>query len=337
MHLFQTPLANDIDATNEKSKYDAQVKKVLANKIILAWILKYTMKEFKTVDISDIEKCIEGKVEVAAIPIEPGLTNLSAITGETNENAVPNEGKVTFDIRFFVILPDGEHTKVIINVEAQKDSEPGYDIVTRAIFYCARLLSAQLDQEFTNKTDDKRKYDNVKKVYSIWICMDSRMDTKDSIVEYHIVPNILHDGCKERTVKAHRYDLLSAVMIHLGGNHMVSENELVNMLTTLLSSEITKEEKKQKLYQEYHIPMTIEFEQEVDEMCNLSGYVERQGEIKGEIRGEIRGEIKGRENLIQLFTWLQEQGRSDEANEIMKLENEDLRSKLWMEYTEETK
>lgn len=38
MKLFKTPLANDIDAADEKIKYDAQVKKVLANKSILAWI-----------------------------------------------------------------------------------------------------------------------------------------------------------------------------------------------------------------------------------------------------------------------------------------------------------
>ena len=38
MKKEETPLANDIDATDGKSKYDAQVKKVLANKIILAWI-----------------------------------------------------------------------------------------------------------------------------------------------------------------------------------------------------------------------------------------------------------------------------------------------------------
>ena len=40
MNLEETPFADDIDATDGKSKYDAQVKKVLANKIILAWILK---------------------------------------------------------------------------------------------------------------------------------------------------------------------------------------------------------------------------------------------------------------------------------------------------------
>lgn len=325
MRVLQTSLANSIDATKEKIKYDTQVKKVLANKIILAWILKYTMKEFQQMNIPDIANCIEGEIQIASIPLEPGLTNTDVITGQTNENAIPNEGKITFDLRFFVILPDGEYTKIIINVEAQKDSEPGYDIVTRAIFYCARLLSSQLDQEFTNKTTDKKKYDNIKKVYSIWICMDTKTDTKDSIIEYHIVPNTLFLGKHNSRIKEHRYDLLSAVMINLGGNAMTSENQLINMLTVLLSSDMDKEAKKQKLQKDYQIPMTIEFQQEVEEMCNLSGYVERQG--------ELRGEIEGRENLVKLFTWLQEQGRSEEANQMMQLENEELRTRLWEEYT----
>lgn len=88
MNSFQTPLANDIDATDGKSKYDTQVKKVLANRVILAWILKYTMKELANVEISHIEKCIESNIEVATVPLEPGLTNLSVITGSTNESTI---------------------------------------------------------------------------------------------------------------------------------------------------------------------------------------------------------------------------------------------------------
>ena len=257
MNLEETPLADDIDATDGKSKYDAQVKKVLANKIILAWILKYTVAEFSEFEITDIEKCIEGTPEIAKVPVNTGLSNMSSIEGLNTEDSVPNEGKVTYDIKFYVILPDGEYTKIIINVEAQKNSEPGYDLVTRAVFYCARLLSAQLGKEFSNKTEDTVKYDGIKKVYSIWICMDSREDVKDSIVEYHMQPNILYGN----PTKTSRYDLLSAVMINLGGDKMVSEHRLVNMLTTLLSSSLDKEKKKKKLQEEFELPMSVEFEQ----------------------------------------------------------------------------
>ena len=51
--------------------------------------------------------------------------------------------------------------------------------------------------------------------------------------------------------------------------------------------------------------MTIEFEQEVDEMCNLSEYVEERGIKIGEMRGIEIGEARGIEktklNMAQKF------------------------------------
>lgn len=58
--------------------------------------------------------------------------------------------------------------KLIINVEGQNDFYPGYDIVTRGIFYTAQLISSQLETEFTGSN-----YGDIKKVYSIWICLNS--------------------------------------------------------------------------------------------------------------------------------------------------------------------
>ena len=39
MQEFKTTLANDIEVADVKAQYDAEVKKILANKEILAWIL----------------------------------------------------------------------------------------------------------------------------------------------------------------------------------------------------------------------------------------------------------------------------------------------------------
>ena len=36
----------------------------------------------------------------------------------------------------------------MINIEAQKKWNPGYEIVTRGIFYCARMISGQKHTEF---------------------------------------------------------------------------------------------------------------------------------------------------------------------------------------------
>ena len=48
-----------------------------------------------------------------------------------------------------------------------------------------------------------------------------------------------------------------------------------------LSAEETPEKKKKILQEEYQIPMTVELEEEVEKMCNLSEAVERRGIEKG--------------------------------------------------------
>lgn len=53
-------------------KYDTQVKKVLSNKWILAWMLKYTVKEFASYSFSDITKCMEDTLEIAEVLLETG-------------------------------------------------------------------------------------------------------------------------------------------------------------------------------------------------------------------------------------------------------------------------
>lgn len=144
MENENTMLYDSLTITEAKSKYDEQVKELLANKIILAWIMKYTVKEFTDYEIEEIMECIEGEPEVSKFPLNPGLTNSEIIRGMNTEDSVLNEGIIYFDIRFYVYLPDEERTKIILNVEAQRNNTPGYDLVTRAIFYCARLLSSQL-------------------------------------------------------------------------------------------------------------------------------------------------------------------------------------------------
>lgn len=164
----------------------------------MAWILKYTVKEFARSSLDEIQQCIEGTPEIGTTAVDTGLTNVDCITGMNTEDGVSNEGKVTYDIKFYVLLPNKEHTKIIINIEAQKDSSPGYDLVTRAVFYCARMLSSQLNKEFTNHRNDKVKYDGIKKVYSIWVCMDSTKNTKNSIVEFSMQQNNLFGEIKKR-------------------------------------------------------------------------------------------------------------------------------------------
>ena len=294
VNLVNTPtaLASDIEKENLFIQYDKSIKKVLANKPILARILKFTVNELSTLSLQQIESCIDSNsVMLGQTFVEPGLSNPKIISKQL-EDDISGEGRIVYDLRFVVNLPDGEKTKIIINVEAQRKSNPGYSIVNRGIFYAARLLSAQLNTEFTNNGSDSAQYDNMKKVYSIWICMDCPEDKRDSIVSYSLKPEILYQGNNRLNID-YTYDYVGVVVVHLSGNPECSQNQLIGMLDTLLSKMDVKS-KKQKLQEEFQLPMTVEIDQEVSDMCNLSLGLWEEAVTKGKHEGMLLGEEKGR-------------------------------------------
>lgn len=277
-----TNVADAAEAVSGKEQYDAQVKKLLSNKQILAWILKYTAEEFKDYSIAEIIEAIEGTPEIGTVPVNPGLvkvTDAENITGMSNEDNVPNEGKVMFDIRFYAVTKEKERVKLIVNVEAQKDYYPGYDLVTRGIFYCARMLSAQLGTEFKASN-----YDEIKKVYSIWICMNAPEYAADTITKYSIrQENLIGEYCGKA-----RYDLLSVVMVRLGKRNPDEKTlKLQCLLNTLLSDKLNPGEKCKILSEDFGIQTVQEMEGEINFMCNLSDLIEEKG-IERERENGIR-------------------------------------------------
>ncbi len=69
---INTPLAEDIHATDQNAQYDAACKKLLSQKIILAWIMKSCLNEYRDCDVKDIaEKYIEGTPQVDEVLVAP--------------------------------------------------------------------------------------------------------------------------------------------------------------------------------------------------------------------------------------------------------------------------
>lgn len=272
---IKTSVSDAIESAGYKAKYDTQVKWILSNKPILAWILKETADELKGLDIDTIMQCIEGEPQVSAMPVNPGKSGLQKITGMNTENRVPGEGDIFYDILFYVITPDKQPIKLIINLEAQKKYHTSYDLVTRGIFYCARLLSSQLNTEFTAPD-----YDDIKKVYSIWICMDTPGYAENTITKYEIEQKKILGSYNGKA----RYDLLSAVMVCLGKNGIENgEPSLHGLLSILLSNTLRPEEKERILDREYRIPVTERMKKEMNLMCNLSDLVEERAIEKGKL------------------------------------------------------
>ena len=132
----------------------------------------------------------------------------------------------------------------------------------RGFYYCGRMISEQYGAVFTDE-----HYEKIEKVYSIWICPDPAKKRKNGIFKYHTVEDIIYGT---PYTKEQNYDLMEVVILNLGDADKESDLEILDLLNTLLSTTTPPEEKKQRLHDEFDIAMTVEFESEVQEMCNLS-------------------------------------------------------------------
>lgn len=278
---MNTELKSAVMATDRDAQYDNSAKRLIAHKIILARILVKTVEEFKWMDPLEVAVLIEGLPYISAVPVEPGLTNAvhfqngQRLVGFNTENQELNEGLVRFDIVFYVRMKDGL-SQIIINVEAQKDEPGEYEILNRAVFYVSRLISSQKERDFENSS-----YDDIKCVYSIWICMNMEENTMSHI---HLT--------KEDLIGSYEWkgnlDLLNIIMIGLAKELPEHDEtyELHRLLGALLSRELTVDEKLDIIGKEYDIPLEENFRKDMSTMCNLSQGVKEEGIAIGRAEGE---------------------------------------------------
>ena len=238
----------------------------------MAHILVKTVDEFAGMDPKEVVSYIEGEPFINTVPIETGLTNAvikndgSRVVGLNSENPELHEGMIRFDIIFYVRMRDGL-SQIIINVEAQKDEPNGYDILNRAIFYVSRMISSQKERDFVNSN-----YNDIKRVYSIWICMNM---SENSLEHIHLV--------KESIINSHEWkgkmDLVNIVMIGLSEELPQREEkyELHRLLGTLLSQDLSVSEKIDIIGNEYAIPVEKKFREDISIMCNLSQKIKETG------------------------------------------------------------
>ncbi len=73
---LNTEIAKAVNAAGDKAQYDTRVKRLLAQKSILAHILVKTVDEFKGMKSEDVVKYIEGEPSISVVPVEPGLANM---------------------------------------------------------------------------------------------------------------------------------------------------------------------------------------------------------------------------------------------------------------------
>ncbi len=280
-------------------QYDEQAKKALGYKTVLAFILSKTVAEFKGMSVKHIADLIEGEIYISKVPVDPGHTNKTnreRITGLNTEDAETNEGLIRYDILFKVrtSMEAKKSYGIIINVEMQKDNPTGYKLSNRAIFYACRLISAQKQREFKHM-----KFNNMVKVYSIWIVANME---SNSVNHIHFVQDTLY-GTYKWAGGTGMVNIVIAGITGIAGESMESEEEtkpkevdsrdLCRMLNTLFAANLDNRERFKMLSDDFGIDVDESLREEVEVMCNLGQGLLERGIKEGEKRGEIIGERKG--------------------------------------------
>ena len=91
---------------------------------------------------------------------------------------------------------------------------------------------------------------------------------------------------------------MEVVVLNLGEADGSSEPSASHLLSTLFSTKLPLEEKKQILSENYNIAMVKEMESEVSTMCNLSDAIENRGREEGREEGEAIGREAGRKEGV---------------------------------------
>ena len=273
-------IKKSISATDKDAQYDEKAKNLLGHKIILAHILVKTIDEFKGMNPKDVVQYIEGEPYISTVPVDAGSTNVEK----------EQDGEKVIDIIFYVRMKDGL-SQVIVNIEAQKAEPSAYDIINRAVFYVSRMISSQKGREFVNSN-----YNDIKRVYSIWICMNMSQNCM----------NYIH-FTQESVVGTYQWkgdiDLANIVLIGLAENLPEKEEryELHRLLGALLSAKLNVDEKFDIIGNEFDIPLESDIRKDVNDMCNLSQGIKEQAYVEGTENGIAIGKQEGiAETIIKM-------------------------------------
>lgn len=257
-----------------KMNRDTACKNLMKNRQLLARLLKGFVPEYKDCDLKEIEeKLIEpDSIRVSSVALERDRTEISGID---TEDGSETEGTVHYDLYFRAMYPggNGEYIGLLINLEFQNDYYPGYPLEKRGYFYAARILTSQL-KEINKDTN----YGNLKKVYSIWLCIGDNLPKKEMNTAT-LYQTEKHDiiGHVEKDRKI--YDLIAVLIIRIG-EKIATDNEAMELFAGLFGKKLSKQRRLEFL-KERGIRTTADIIKGVDDMCNLSESIYQDGIKEG--------------------------------------------------------
>ncbi|MCD8028568.1 MAG: hypothetical protein LUF02_07910 [Erysipelotrichaceae bacterium] len=269
MKDIQNAIADELD---KKSQFDEQCKHILSDPQILAYIIKCCVKECHNISMKNLTEYFKKH---------------PAITGK--EDTSISGTKIIYDIFVTVDSPilDDNNVGLIINIEPQKSRYLPYRLERRAIHNNSRLISQQKGIDFI-----KSNYNDLKKVYSIWIIH------KHAKIDDGVIGTISYKytetgrkikGMSKRKLKRMRerikkikgdIDLSDIILIYPYEQYQKEDESISNFFSLLFTNSKTPNEKKLLIESKYGIMMTEKKLEEVGHMCNMSDYMIDRGRLK---------------------------------------------------------
>ena len=254
--------------------YDEHCKRLLADRQVIARVLAGTLDEFAGVPVELVQaELIEGEPTLDA-PMgrdDPGRPLLLV-----DEDAVVGEGLVRFDVRARVRVPadDDEPRLMELDVEPQGRMPAGYPLLSRALYYCARMISQQGAGVVAGSD-----YGQLRKVVSVWVCLDPLAANRATVTAFGVeARDVVGDGIYNRS----DYDKLEVVVIGLGPGAREAGG-VVGMLATLLAKDVTPEKKLEELHNKYGIMITEDIETGVRGMGGMGQAIYEDGRERGSL------------------------------------------------------
>ena len=145
------------------------------------------------------------------------------------------------------------------------------------------MISSQKGREFVNSN-----YNDIKRVYSIWICMNMSQNCM----------NYIH-FTQESVVGTYQWkgDIALANIVLIGLAEDLPEKEeryeLHRLLGALLSAKLDVDEKFDIIGNEFNIPLESDIRKDVNDMCNLSQGIKEQAYVEGTENGIAIGKQEG--------------------------------------------
>ena len=270
------------DILNHNTTQDNVIKMLFTHKQIVAVMLRECLPEYNGVPLNFItENCLDG------------LEDADYLIGDKTHGSTG----IDMDICIHARLPKDLDSQVgvIINIEVQKNFHPGYDIIKRGIYYGCSLIVMEKETVFADSN-----YNNLKKVYSVWICLDVPLDKANKVIRYGMAELCPLDVTHGVHQIGAAYDLLEVMTICLNDKIEDGGEGVIDMLRTLFSQRLSREEKHKLLKERYSITFTQEKQMKFDYYEYVKEANLKIGEEKGREEGRIEGREEGREEGFQL-------------------------------------